>query len=83
MILHCLFIQRKEQYEGQYAPELMSAIDEYTWDENPEGSEKEFQVILDQMKGDIMGHARINVEINQATIREKCLNVSTVFGEIV
>ena len=35
MKIHCLFIQRKCAYEGQYAPELYDAVDEFTNDENP------------------------------------------------
>jgi hypothetical protein len=35
MEIRCLFAQRKCSYEGQYAPELLAAIDEYGDDENP------------------------------------------------
>lgn len=35
MEIRCLFAQRKCRYEGQYAPELLAAIDEYGDDENP------------------------------------------------
>lgn len=31
----CLFGQRKERYLGQYAPELLAAIDEIGNDDNP------------------------------------------------
>lgn len=36
MEIRCLFAQRKCSYEGQYAPELLAAIDEYGDEENPE-----------------------------------------------
>jgi len=36
MEIRCLFAQRKCSYEGQYAPELLAAIDEYGDDENPD-----------------------------------------------
>ncbi len=36
MEIICLFAQRKCQYEGEYAPELLAAIDEYGDDDNPE-----------------------------------------------
>lgn len=35
MILYILFGQRKERYEGEYAPEALEVCDEYTMDENP------------------------------------------------
>lgn len=36
MEVRCLFAQRKCSYEGEYAPELIAAIDEYGDDENPD-----------------------------------------------
>lgn len=35
MILNCLFAQRVESYEGEYAPELIASIDEIGNMENP------------------------------------------------
>jgi len=37
MIIYMLFGQRKCHYEGEYAPELLEACDEYSNGENPEG----------------------------------------------
>ena len=36
MDIICLFAQRKCAYEGQYAPELLAAMDEYGNDDNPD-----------------------------------------------
>ena len=36
MEIICLFAQRKCRYDGEYAPELLAAIDEYGDDDNPE-----------------------------------------------
>lgn len=36
MIFKILVGQRKEDYEGQYAPEALEVVDGYTDDENPE-----------------------------------------------
>ena len=36
MDIICLFAQRKQRYPGQYAPELLAAIDQYGDLENPE-----------------------------------------------
>ena len=35
MKIHCLFVQRRCAYDGQYAPELYAAIDEYGNEDNP------------------------------------------------
>ncbi len=36
MEIICLFAQRNCRYDGEYAPELLAAIDEYGDDDNPE-----------------------------------------------
>ena len=36
MEIICLFAQRKCSYDGEYAPELLAAIDEYGDEDNPE-----------------------------------------------
>lgn len=36
MKLHILFGQRKCVYPDQYAPEVIAAVDEYAFDENPD-----------------------------------------------
>ena len=35
MEIRCLFAQRHCDYDGEYAPELLAAIDEYGDDDNP------------------------------------------------
>lgn len=36
MLLHVLFGQRKEAYEGEYAPEALNVMTEYDYAENPQ-----------------------------------------------
>lgn len=36
MILKVIFVQRKESYTGEYAPEAMECMTEYAYDEYPE-----------------------------------------------
>ena len=36
MTIKILFGHRKENYEGEYAPEVLEAIDEYSNDDNPD-----------------------------------------------
>lgn len=35
MKIHVLFAQRKCTYEGEYAPEVLDAMDEHSFEENP------------------------------------------------
>jgi hypothetical protein len=41
MKLHILFGQRKQRYEGEYAPEVLTCWDEYAVEENPGGYEED------------------------------------------
>lgn len=43
MKITLLLGQRECSYEGQYAPEVLEAADEYTMDENPEWIRKKFE----------------------------------------
>ena len=36
MLLYVIFGQRRCRYEGEYAPEALEIVDEYTMEENPE-----------------------------------------------
>jgi hypothetical protein len=69
-----LFVQRKEMYEGQCAPEALVCVDEYTNEENPkwfkEACESELKA-LDE--NDIAGHAVVEIEVPQDVIRNACL----------
>lgn len=40
MKIHALFGQRKCRYDGEYAPELLEACDQYTMEETPEWMEE-------------------------------------------
>lgn len=46
MTIECLFGQRICRYEGEYAPELLAAMDDVGYDENPDylhDKEKEYR----------------------------------------
>jgi len=61
MNIECLFVQRKERYEGQYSPELIAAIDEYGNDDNPDYlNDKEEKVRKDM---DISFYKRITISV--------------------
>lgn len=43
MDLYVVFAQRKCRYEGEYAPEALDIVDEYSWDENPDWLDERVQ----------------------------------------
>ena len=62
MKIVCLFAQRNEGYPGQYAPELLEAIDEYGDDDNPDYmNEAEDKADADR---DLVRARRIEIEIS-------------------
>ncbi len=73
MELHVLFIQRKESYHEEHAPEALVIADEYTMDENPEWFEKRCEEELKSTGDDILGHAVVIIEVDQDIIRKACL----------
>jgi hypothetical protein len=67
MIIVCLFGQRKENYSGEYAPELLAAIDGYGNDDNPDylnDEEKKYRAEME--KGTFTSIKRIEIEVNDA-----------------
>lgn len=84
MMLRCLFVQRKESYEGQHAPELISTVDEYSYSENPEAFDAEFAENLKDVLDDIVGHSIIWIQVDQQEIRNRCIsNLAPLPGIIV
>jgi hypothetical protein len=72
MEITVLFIQRKESYDGEYAPEALIVADEYTMDVNPEFFDEEVKRVLEG--SDISGHTIVSFEVDQDLIRSLCLN---------
>lgn len=73
MDLHVLFMQRKERYEGEYGPEVLTAWDEYCVYENPEGFEKELETQKMAYEKQAAGFALIKIRVNGDKVREMCL----------
>lgn len=70
MILKVLFIQRKESYEGQYAPEALCCVDEYAEEENPTWFQDQCKKELEVVKNDIISSKIIEIDIDQSKIRK-------------
>lgn len=68
MKITMLAMHRKEQYSGEYAPEIMSIVDEVTMDENPQwwGEEIERQKAL--IGSEASAWAEIAVEVSTEAI---------------
>lgn len=78
MKLYVLFMQRKEDYEGEFAPEPVVTWDEYTRDENPEGFTKDVEEAKETFKTEASGFALVTLIVDGATIRDMCLGQDRV-----
>lgn len=74
MFIKALFIQRKERYEGEYGPELIDAVDEYTDDENPSYFEEKVKKAQENVaSGEYAGMSVVRINVDQDEIRRRCL----------
>jgi len=51
MKIHTLWAQRSEDYDGEYAPELLVAWDEHCMDSNGEGYDEEVEKAVERNGG--------------------------------
>jgi len=80
MEIICLFVQRKCQYEGQYAPALEAAMDDISESENPEYLDlHEARASND---GDILFSKRITVMIDDDKFNSVFFGQTCVDGQI-
>lgn len=83
MDLHILFIQRKEEYEGQFAPEALVVWDENCIDENPEGFEKACAEAIKDVGSDLWASKVIRINVSGDKIRKLLVGVPVLDGAIV
>lgn len=83
MKLFVLFGQRKESYEGEYAPEALLVWDEYMVDDNFEGYEKAVADEKNKSAGWMQTMRVVTLEVNQDTIREMLIGEPIVKARIV
>lgn len=82
MQVRLLFGQRKEQYPGEYAPELMEAWDEYTLDDNWEGWEEAKAAAIASWGDDLVAAREIVINIADDAIDSVFLT-PTIEAEII
>lgn len=83
MDLHILFIQRKETYPMEYAPEALVVWDEYAMEENPEGFEELCAKSLKEHGDQVAAHRVVRLRVDQAKIRELLLGTPLVKAELL
>lgn len=82
MILYVLFGQRKESYEGQYAPEVLACWDEFSADENPGGWEQACEEAIASCGDDMFSTRVVHVRVNGDKIRNLLVGVPAVDGAV-
>lgn len=81
MKLICLFVQRKCDYEGEFAPELFAAIDEIGNDENPDYLDSQEQTAKEDLT--INFYKRIIIEISDEKFNKLFFDAPIIEGKIV
>jgi hypothetical protein len=77
-----LFGQRRERYEGEYAPEVMLAWDEATVEENPDGFDKAVDDARREAGDDMASTRIVRVTVDGDRIRRLLVGTPTVAGEV-
>jgi ATP-dependent RNA circularization protein (DNA/RNA ligase family) len=80
MKLYVIFLQRKEQYTGQYGIEAVEVMDEYSYEENPDYLTTELKELNNQLntqKAEI-----VVVNINEEEVRDILCHQKEIKGII-
>ncbi len=81
MKIRCLFIQRKQRYDGEFLPELLAAACEATLDENPEYFPRECETQLKDVGDEAEASVVVDVEIDGKEL-DRLLSVQALKGTI-
>jgi hypothetical protein len=82
--IYALYVQRKESYEGEYAPELIDSVDDYTNDVNPDYIQGKLNEAKDN--SEYVSAEIFEIELPSASeviIREKLKTVTSIKGNLV
>lgn len=83
MDLFILFIQRKESYDGEYAPEALVVWDEGAMDENPEGFEEACKKELAAHGDQVAAHRVVRIKVDGDRIHKLLVGIPALVGEVV
>lgn len=83
MDLHILFIQRKEEYPLEYAPEALVVWDEYAMDENPEGFDEACAKALKEHGDQVVAHKVIRFRVDQEKVRKLLLGTPVIEAKLI
>lgn len=85
MKLYVLFAQRKETYDGEYAPEALAVADEYTMDESPEWMERQIKEQV-EVNSDFIAHTVVEIDLGDkalSKIRNRLIGNLKLPGEVL
>ena len=82
MKLSILFGQRKEKYEGEFAPEALLVWDEYTRDENHEAFSEEVARVKAEHLDQMQTMKVIEIDVDQDRIRRILIEAPVLKGTI-
>ena len=84
MKIKVLFMQRKEDYKGQYGPEALAVVDEFIDDLNPEVFA--FEVERQKLKyssDEVAGFAVVEIDVDMNDIVDACCpTMKNIAGDI-
>jgi len=86
MKIHLIIAQRKERYEGEYAPEVLNAIDEYGHDENGgEWLAKKLEEYRnpDRANSEFEAVEIVTVEVSMKAIMERLRPTGTIVAKVM
>lgn len=69
MILKVIFGQRKERYEGEFAPEALEAMTEFGYEENPDWLNDKLENAKKELKEDFERIEIVDVEVSMKAIQ--------------
>lgn len=73
---------RKENYPGEYGPEVIAARDEFTIDENPEGWLAEVDQARATFSSEMQAMGVFDIVVDDEAIRKRLLSTPTLKGTL-
>jgi len=68
MILKVIFVQRKCNWPGEYAPEAMECMTEYDYEQNPEWLDSKLREYKTDENNEFTAAKIVNIKVNQDQI---------------